>query len=89
MMKFLLLLLVVAVGVFVFASRRRRADQSDDKADEKAHDEVSKAPAADAGTPAPMIACVHCGVHLPRSEAQADTTGRLFCSEAHRLAGPR
>jgi uncharacterized protein len=77
MMKFLLLLVVIAVAVFLFASRRRRADKVDHK--------TGAAP----DTPAQMISCVHCGLHLPRSDAQADTTGRLFCSEAHRLAGPR
>ena len=36
-----------------------------------------------------MLACAHCGMHLPQSEAQMDAAGRPFCSEAHRLAGPR
>jgi uncharacterized protein len=39
--------------------------------------------------PAAMHACAHCGVHLPHADMQADNSGRLFCSEAHRLAGPR
>jgi uncharacterized protein len=81
MMKLLLLLLVVGVVVFVFASRRRTSDKSNGA------DPIT--PAASADQPAPMVACVHCGLHLPRSDAQADATGRLFCSEAHRLAGPR
>lgn len=37
----------------------------------------------------PMVACAHCGVHLPRSDAVADGAGRLFCGDAHRIAGPR
>ena len=36
-----------------------------------------------------MLACAQCGVHLPQSEAVTDAAGRPFCSEAHRLAGPR
>jgi uncharacterized protein len=39
------------------------------------------------GTAQPMVACAHCGVHLPRAEAVTDVRGS-FCSEAHRLAGP-
>jgi len=35
-----------------------------------------------------MVQCCHCGVHLPRSDAVEDSRG-AFCTEAHRLAGPR
>lgn len=35
-----------------------------------------------------MVACAHCGVHLPASEACRDTAGRSYCSAAHRDAGP-
>lgn len=38
---------------------------------------------------APMLACTHCGLHLPKSEAVFDAEGRPYCGEAHRLAGPR
>ncbi len=38
---------------------------------------------------APMVACAHCGVHLPRPEASFDVEGRSYCSDAHRLAGPK
>jgi uncharacterized protein len=37
--------------------------------------------------PEQIVACSHCGVHLPRAEAVGDDRG-LFCSQAHRLAGP-
>ena len=40
-------------------------------------------------TPLPMLVCAHCGVHLPPAEAVLDAAERPFCSEAHRLAGPR
>ena len=39
--------------------------------------------------PATMVACAHCGVHLPRPEATYDADGRSYCGEPHRLAGPR
>lgn len=39
--------------------------------------------------PAPMVACAHCGVHLPRPDASFDAEGRSYCGDAHRVAGPR
>jgi uncharacterized protein len=32
-----------------------------------------------------MVACSHCGLHLPRGEA-LPAAGGHFCSEAHRAA---
>ncbi|MDL2337263.1 MAG: PP0621 family protein [Pseudomonadota bacterium] len=32
-----------------------------------------------------MVACVHCGIHLPQSEAVAASAG-WFCGQAHRIA---
>jgi uncharacterized protein len=34
-----------------------------------------------------MVACAHCGLNLPRSEA-LEESGRFFCSEEHRRIGP-
>lgn len=43
--------------------------------------------------PQQMVACAHCGVHLPATDALPgpQTTGapRYFCSEDHRLAASR
>ena len=36
-----------------------------------------------------MVRCSHCGLHLPRGEALAGPDGHLYCSPAHRAAGPR
>jgi uncharacterized protein len=30
-----------------------------------------------------MVRCIHCGVHLPRSES-ITSEGKFFCSEEHR-----
>jgi uncharacterized protein len=38
--------------------------------------------------PQAFARCAHCGVHLPVSDALMDR-GIAYCSEAHRLAGPR
>ena len=43
---------------------------------------------ASATRPQTMVACAHCGVHLPQHEACADAAGLPYCSDAHRLAGP-
>lgn len=32
-----------------------------------------------------VVACAHCGVFVPQSEALPDETGRFFCCEDHRL----
>jgi uncharacterized protein len=82
-MKFLLLFLVVGVAAWVFVSRRRGPGGLGSPPAPPAK------PDAPGALPSQMIACVHCGLHLPQAEAQADAAGRLFCSEAHRLAGPR
>jgi uncharacterized protein len=33
-----------------------------------------------------MVACAHCGINVPRSEA-LEGAGRFFCSEEHRRIG--
>ncbi|MEO8080785.1 MAG: PP0621 family protein [Caldimonas sp.] len=35
--------------------------------------------------PQPIVACAHCGLHLPRDEALPGRGG-VFCGEAHRKA---
>ncbi|MBL8305760.1 MAG: hypothetical protein JNM33_03625 [Rubrivivax sp.] len=44
---------------------------------------------AEPARPQAMLACAHCGVHVPQADVVADAAGRPYCSEAHRLAGPR
>jgi uncharacterized protein len=35
-----------------------------------------------------MVACVHCGINLPQSEA-VENGGRFYCSEEHRRLAAR
>jgi uncharacterized protein len=35
-----------------------------------------------------LVACAHCGVNLPRSEARS-AGGRHYCSEEHWRLGPK
>ena len=41
-----------------------------------------------AGVPGELVACAHCGVHLPRAEARS-AAGGAYCSEEHARLGPR
>jgi uncharacterized protein len=80
LMKYLLVLLVVGIVLWLMFGRSRKpADRAD----------AARPAAGGPAEPAPMLACAHCGVHLPRDEALRDGVGRAYCSEAHRLAGPR
>ena len=82
-MKYLILLLVIAVVGWLTVGRRRRPPDGGKPAPKPSAPKPAKS------TPQAMLACVHCGVHLPQAEAVQDAAGRPFCSEAHRLAGPR
>ena len=77
-MKYLLVLLVVGVGLFMLIGRNRGASRGN-----------RRDPARPTPGPASMLECAHCGVHLPRDEAVLDAAGRGFCTDAHRIAGPR
>jgi uncharacterized protein len=77
-MKYLIVVLVVVVVAWLLMRSGKRAAPPPAK--------PSGAPSA--ATPQAMLQCNHCGVHLPKAEALHDDRG-TFCSEAHRLAGPR
>ncbi len=73
----LVLAALLLLGWLLFGRSRRRGDDP-------------AAPGRKPPTPMPkMVACAHCGVHLPGPEALPDSQGRHFCSPAHRDAGPR
>lgn len=76
-MKFVLLIIVVVVGLYLLLGRSARKTGGAPRT-------VKPEPG-----PKPMVACSRCSVNLPRDEALFDVGGRPFCSEAHRLAGPR
>jgi uncharacterized protein len=74
-MKYLVLIGVLVLAWVLFFKGRRKPP-----------------PAArpDAAPPvAAMLACAHCGLHVPKAEVLFDVLGRPYCGEAHRLAGPR
>ncbi|WKB52015.1 PP0621 family protein [Eleftheria terrae] len=74
-MKYLVLILVIVL-VLGFMRAQRPARPDSDK----------RRPAGPAPSlPREMVACRHCGVHLPRDEALPGPGGP-YCSEAHRRA---
>lgn len=78
-MKFLLLLAIALLLVWLWRSSRRATSASD-----------QNPPTRPASSPGPqeMVRCAHCGVHLPHSDAVVGRIG-LYCSPDHRqLAEP-
>lgn len=85
-MKFWLLLgLFLVVVWLVQGGRRSRKSKPSPPVPESS----ATPPAASPGSGEPahedMVACVHCGIHLPQSEA-IDAPAGWFCGPAHRIA---
>ena len=70
-MKYLLFLVVVFVLLWLLRGAMTSRRRGDAAPPPKA--------------PQEMIACAHCGVHLPRDEALPGRGG-VFCGDAHRAA---
>ena len=87
LLKYLLLALVVLWLLYSPAVRGRLRGQPRHKADGGKPTKGTQS--AKSAKPDRIEPCAHCGVHLPVSEALHDIGGLVYCSEAHRLAGPR
>ena len=75
MVRLLILALVVGLVLWLlFGRSRKRA--APDTAARSQHEPVS------------FAVCAHCGVHVPMNDAVVDGQA-AYCSESHRLAGPR
>lgn len=70
-MKYLLVLAVVLMGVWLWRSRRLQ--------------DRPFSPPPSPPQPGLMVACRHCGVHLPASDAISDARGHYCCVEHLRL----
>lgn len=68
-MKYLLVFAVLLVAFWIWRNKRRPI-------------EPPKRPPS-LGTPTPMVACRHCGTHLPQNEAVEGPAG-FFCNPEHR-----
>lgn len=75
-MKYLLLLAVVLAVLWLLRQTRHKK-RSDNPASPPP---PQQAPAA----PTEIVACAHCGVHLPRQDALPGAQGRHYCGAAHR-----
>ena len=75
-MKYLVVLLVVAVAVGLWRSRRRQESSQQEGTTRGARGTRLTAPER-------MVACAHCGLNLPASDAQDDGQGHWFCSPQH------
>ena len=76
-MKYLLLIVLALALLWWWRAMKRRASgREPDK-------QAGRAPPPQA--PDDMVACRHCGLHLPRTEALSGQQG-LYCSQAHQSA---
>jgi uncharacterized protein len=78
-MKYLLVLLVVGVGLWMLVKRVRGPATPPS---------AGTPPSPRAGVPQAMVECAHCGLHLPAADAVLEGT-HVYCSDGHRLLGPR
>ncbi|ABM57260.1 PP0621 family protein [Verminephrobacter eiseniae] len=69
-MKYLVLLLVLALAIIIWRSRR-------------APDAAAPKPGPAAQAPPDILACAHCGLHIPRAEALM-LGDQAFCCAQHR-----
>lgn len=74
-MKYLLVMAVVLVAFWIW--RHNRLGSRDRSQPPPA---VPRAP----NTPAIMVTCAHCGMHLPEVEAVRGQQGGVFCCPEHR-----
>ena len=77
-MKALVVLLTILAGVWLIKrSLKRRRDEA----------AAAAAPKRTASPPQlPMLACTHCGMHVPAHEMIQGMRGHYFCSLAHQQA---
>jgi uncharacterized protein len=82
-MKYLLVLAVIVVAIWLWRKARREELQSRTP---------PPAPPPAPGTIAPpqaMLRCAHCGLHLPAADAVRGPDGAAYCSAAHLKAATR
>jgi uncharacterized protein len=84
-MKYLLVLLVVALALWLMFRGRGSNRVGGDDAERRQADSAKGG--TQAKKPTPMLACAHCGLHLPRGDALLDAQSRPYCSSEHRDAG--
>jgi uncharacterized protein len=69
-MKFLLVLAVVVVAIWIWRNNRQSEAN-----------EVPRKPPQPPALPVNMVACLQCGTHMPESDALRGTQGPYCCPE--------
>lgn len=83
-MKFIILI-VIALAVVVWLQRlKRNLNRGRSASDGTSFSHGAASKQSEPLEAEAMVACVHCGVHFPASEAIADASGAVFCSAEHR-----
>lgn len=83
-MKYLLVAIVVMVAIGIWRNNRRRTAAPPLKP------RASKSQPTHLRQPEDMVACAHCGLHLPRSDAiENRDRSAYYCSSAHKNLGTR
>lgn len=83
-MKYLLVLGVVLFGIWLWGHNRRIQARERAEAQREARAAAQRSKPTST-TPSAMVACVHCGLHLPLTDAVQGTQGP-YCSHGHRRA---
>lgn len=76
-MKYLVLIAILVLAYMVWREGRVR----------EAGDRQPGPPPGPPALPQDMVRCPVCSVHLPRGEALAGASGRLYCTHEHRAKG--
>ncbi|MFZ5548725.1 MAG: PP0621 family protein [Pseudomonadota bacterium] len=79
MMKIVLTLAIVVLALMWWFGKGRGGGASATK---------RKGAAPDRPSAQAMVACAHCGLHLPQPDALEGEGGRHYCSAEHRRLGP-
>ena len=76
-MKLMVLLLAILAGVWLIKRQQLRA-AAPKRQSPRTPPRVAQA--------MPILACQHCGVHVPQNEAVTGRQGGVYCCAAHRRA---
>jgi len=77
--KLAFFLIIAALVYWLLKARSSEEIEDSNKSTEDSNEERVSPKALEE-----MVRCVHCGVHLPRSES-VTSQGEFFCSNEHRL----
>jgi uncharacterized protein len=79
-LKILIFLLAVLLGVWLW--RRNRLKDLKQRAQKPENTQAKEAQTPSALQPSPMLACQHCGLHMPEADMVKGKKG-VYCSQAH------